>query len=68
VQLLAAGDALILLANLVSTDSIQRKHEYESFIYLIDPATGKARLACKHLDATRVVPPTPPAPPQNPAP
>lgn len=55
VQLLAVGDALVLVATVASHDLIERKHEVETFVYLIDPQTGKARLAWKHLDASPVI-------------
>jgi hypothetical protein len=69
VQLAAADKALVLVANVASTDLIQRKRETETFIYLIDPETGKARLTWKHEEAAPIGRPRPPVPPpQNPAP
>jgi hypothetical protein len=68
-QLTVAGEALVLVSNVASSDLIQRKRGTETFIYLIDPQTGKARLTWRHEEVSPIGPSRPPVPsPQNPAP
>jgi hypothetical protein len=55
-QLLAVGDALVLVASLRSNDYVQWTTESETFIYLIEPQTGKARLAWKNAVASPLGP------------